>query len=219
MLKTPAAAGDRPRLRLGNVYPASASLRPTGVVSQSPFAPAAALVASRPPLRDAGAPAADRRAQDHSRKSTKIKSGLAMGLMKPPRIPRRPPPPSQPPTPAKSPKNTQSANPSMPPESEEHEERLADELAATAVEQRLPARAPGRCTIGEPAMPTPSPAARGSAPPAAFTAGSPLINDNYFCRSPWWRWAGRGSTRGACDTARFPHGGRVGHGCAGSAIA
>ena len=47
----------------------------------------------------------------------------------------------------------------------------------------------------------------------------PLINDNYFCRSPWWRWAGRGSTRGACDTARFPHGGRVGHGCAGSAIA
>ena len=46
-----------------------------------------------------------------------------------------------------------------------------------------------------------------------------VINDNYFCRSPWWRWAGRGSTRGACDTARFPHGGRVGHGCAGSAIA
>ena len=30
-----------------------------------------------------------------------------------------------------------------------------------------------------------------------------VINDNYFCRSPWWRWAGCGSTRGACDTARF----------------
>ena len=47
--------------------------------------------------------------RDAGRKSTKIKSGLAMGLMKPPRIPRRLPPPSQPPTPAKSPKNTQSA--------------------------------------------------------------------------------------------------------------
>ena len=52
-----------------------------------------------------------------------------------------------------------------------------------------------------------------------LTFGVLVINDNYFCRSPWWRWAGRGSTRGACDTARFPHGGRVGHGCAGSAIA
>ena len=46
-----------------------------------------------------------------------------------------------------------------------------------------------------------------------------LINDNYFYRSPRRRLAGRGGTRGACDTARFPHGGRVGHGCAGSAIA
>ena len=42
---------------------------------------------------------------------------------------------------------------------------------------------------------------------------------NYFCRSPRRRSAGRGSTREACDTARFPRGGRVGHGCAGSAIA
>ena len=45
--------------------------------------------------------------------------------------------------------------------------------------------------------------------------GSPLmppgrapVQRQLFCRSPWWRWAGCGSTRGgACGTARFPHGG------------
>ena len=52
-----------------------------------------------------------------------------------------------------------------------------------------------------------------------YTPEDILINDNYFCRSPRQRSAGRGSTRGACDTARFPRGGRVGHGWAGSAIA
>ena len=49
--------------------------------------------------------------------------------------------------------------------------------------------------------------------------GRAPVQRQLFCRSPWWRWAGCGSTRGACGTARFPHGGRVGHGCAGSAIA
>ena len=39
--------------------------------------------------------------------------------------------------------------------------------------------------------------------PVGLRGVEQLINDNYFCRSPWWRWAGRGSTRGACDTARF----------------
>ena len=46
-----------------------------------------------------------------------------------------------------------------------------------------------------------------------------MINDNYFCRLPRRRSDGRGGGREACDTARFPRGGRVGHGCAGSAIA
>ena len=41
----------------------------------------------------------------------------------------------------------------------------------------------------------------------------------FFCRSPRRRPAARGSIREACDTARFPRGGRVGHGCADSAIA
>ena len=49
--------------------------------------------------------------------------------------------------------------------------------------------------------------------------GRAPVQRQLFCRSPWWRWAGCGSTRGACGTARFPHGGRVGHGCAGSALA
>ena len=49
--------------------------------------------------------------------------------------------------------------------------------------------------------------------------GRAPVQRQFSCRSPWWRWAGCGSTRGACGTARFPHGGRVGHGCAGSAIA
>ena len=40
-----------------------------------------------------------------------------------------------------------------------------------------------------------------------------VINDNYSCRSPRRRSAGGGSAREACDTARFPRGGRVGHGC------
>ena len=71
-------------------------------------------------------------------------------------------------------------------------------------------------------------AAGRQAEPGAGTRqeGSPLmppgrapVQRQLFCRSPWWRWAGCGSTRGACGTARFPHGGRVGHGCAGSAIA
>ena len=55
-------------------------------------------------------------------------------------------------------------------------------------------------------------------PVAEHTDRGQVINDNYFCRSPRRRSAGRGGTRGACDTARFPRGGRVGHGCAGSAI-
>ena len=47
----------------------------------------------------------------------------------------------------------------------------------------------------------------------------PVINDNYFCRLPRTRSAGSWSYPEACETARFPRGGRVGHGCAGSAIA
>ena len=46
-----------------------------------------------------------------------------------------------------------------------------------------------------------------------------LINGNYSCRLPRRRSDGRGGGREACETARFPRGGRVGHGCAGSAIA
>ena len=46
-----------------------------------------------------------------------------------------------------------------------------------------------------------------------------VINDNCFCRSRRWRSVRRGGTREACDTARFPHGGRVGDGCTGRAIA
>ena len=37
-----------------------------------------------------------------------------------------------------------------------------------------------------------------------------VINENYSCRSPRRRSAGGGSTREACNTARFPRGGRAG---------
>ena len=47
----------------------------------------------------------------------------------------------------------------------------------------------------------------------------PVINDNYFCRLPRTRSAGSWTHPESCETARFPRGGRVGHGCAGSAIA
>ena len=46
-----------------------------------------------------------------------------------------------------------------------------------------------------------------------------VINDNYFGRSPEGRSAGSRKHSEACDTARFPRGGWVGHGCAGAAIA
>ena len=46
-----------------------------------------------------------------------------------------------------------------------------------------------------------------------------LINDNYFCRSPRTGLAGSWVMAAACETARFPCGGRVGHECTGSAIA
>ena len=45
-----------------------------------------------------------------------------------------------------------------------------------------------------------------------------LINDNYFGRSTRMRLAGWWAAPGACETARFPLGGRVGHGCTGAAI-
>ena len=50
-------------------------------------------------------------------------------------------------------------------------------------------------------------------------ARAPLINDNYFCRSPRTGLAGSWVMAAACETARFPCGGRVGHECTGSAIA
>ena len=46
-----------------------------------------------------------------------------------------------------------------------------------------------------------------------------MINDNYFCQLPRTRSAGSWTHPEPCETARFPRGGRVGHGCAGSAIA
>ena len=46
-----------------------------------------------------------------------------------------------------------------------------------------------------------------------------VINDNYFCRSPRTGLAGSWVMAAACETARFPCGGRVGHECTGSAIA
>ena len=45
-----------------------------------------------------------------------------------------------------------------------------------------------------------------------------VINANYFGRSTRMRLAGWWAAPGACETARFPLGGRVGHGCTGSAI-
>ena len=33
--------------------------------------------------------------------------------------------------------------------------------------------------------------------------GRAPVQRQLFCRSPWWRWAGCGSTRDACGTARF----------------
>jgi len=55
--------------------------------------------------------------------------------------------------------------------------------------------------------------------PARIAAVVNLINDNYFCRLPRTRSAGSWTHPESCETARFPRGGRVGHGCAGSAIA
>ena len=49
--------------------------------------------------------------------------------------------------------------------------------------------------------------------------GKRVINDNYFCRSPRTGLAGSWVMAAACETARFPCGGRVGHECTGSAIA
>ena len=46
-----------------------------------------------------------------------------------------------------------------------------------------------------------------------------LINDNYSCRLPRTRSAGLWTHRESCETARFPCGGRVDHGCPGAAIA
>ena len=46
-----------------------------------------------------------------------------------------------------------------------------------------------------------------------------LINDNYSCRLPRTRSAGSWTHRESCETARFPCGGRVDHGCPGAAIA
>ena len=46
-----------------------------------------------------------------------------------------------------------------------------------------------------------------------------MINDNYFCWSPRTGLAGSWVMAAACETARFPCGGRVGHECTGSAIA
>ena len=46
-----------------------------------------------------------------------------------------------------------------------------------------------------------------------------VINDNYSCRLTRMRSAGSWMHREACDTARFPLGGRFGHGCAGATIA
>ena len=46
-----------------------------------------------------------------------------------------------------------------------------------------------------------------------------MINDNYFYRSPRTGLAGSWVMAAACETARFPCGGRVGHECTGSAIA
>ena len=47
----------------------------------------------------------------------------------------------------------------------------------------------------------------------------PLINDNYSCRLPRTRSAGSWTHRESCETARFPCGGRVDHGCPSAAIA
>ena len=49
--------------------------------------------------------------------------------------------------------------------------------------------------------------------------GRKVINDNYFCRSPRTGLAGSWVMAAACETVRFPCGGRVGHECTGSAIA
>ena len=46
-----------------------------------------------------------------------------------------------------------------------------------------------------------------------------VINDNYSCRLPRTRSAGLWTHRESCETARFPCGGRVDHGCPGAAIA
>ena len=46
-----------------------------------------------------------------------------------------------------------------------------------------------------------------------------MINDNYSCRLPRTRSAGLWTHRESCETARFPCGGRVDHGCPGAAIA
>ena len=103
--------------------------------------------------------------------------------------------------------------PSSCPNNRDHlnrEERVRP--AAQTIARAMPR--PTRCAEALSAPPGCRPATSGR-----FESCRQVINDNYFGRSATARSAGRWTARAECETARFPPGGRVGHGRTGSAFA